>query len=247
MPNEIVIGLAIAAGFFGGSGIAPLIMTTYLGFKRESRDAIEAIWTSYREQIQSAEARGDAHEIERLRREYEQQQEAWRAEQSVLAKAPRKITQPDAIANLSEAEKNELRALLDSAKPLMALPRMAEDAFLLGNAKFEAGRFEDALADFDRALELRPDHPETLNNRGNALHDLGRKDEALAAYDLSLQLRPNQPVALSNRGATLTTLARRHSLPCCGSTRKFYRIKRGHLHKCAECTKQFSVRKGNHI
>lgn len=32
--------------------------------------------------------------------------------------------------------------------------------------------------------------------------------------------------------------------PRCGSTRKIYRLKRGHTYKCADCRKQFSVRKG---
>lgn len=32
--------------------------------------------------------------------------------------------------------------------------------------------------------------------------------------------------------------------PLCGSTRKIHRIERGHIFKCADCNKQFSVRKG---
>ena len=32
--------------------------------------------------------------------------------------------------------------------------------------------------------------------------------------------------------------------PNCGSTRKIHRIERGHVYKCADCSKQFSVRKG---
>lgn len=32
--------------------------------------------------------------------------------------------------------------------------------------------------------------------------------------------------------------------PCCSSSRKIYRIKRDHKYKCADCSKQFSVRKG---
>ncbi len=32
--------------------------------------------------------------------------------------------------------------------------------------------------------------------------------------------------------------------PCCGSTRKVYHLTRGHTYKCADCRKQFSVRKG---
>lgn len=31
---------------------------------------------------------------------------------------------------------------------------------------------------------------------------------------------------------------------CCGSTRKIYQVKRSHIYKCADCRKQFSVRKG---
>jgi transposase-like protein len=32
--------------------------------------------------------------------------------------------------------------------------------------------------------------------------------------------------------------------PHCGSTRKFHRIERRHIYKCADCNKEFSVRKG---
>lgn len=32
--------------------------------------------------------------------------------------------------------------------------------------------------------------------------------------------------------------------PCCGSTRKIYRVSRGNLYKCSECRNSFSVRKG---
>jgi len=31
--------------------------------------------------------------------------------------------------------------------------------------------------------------------------------------------------------------------PCCGSTRKIYHVARKHIYKCADCNKQFSVRK----
>lgn len=32
--------------------------------------------------------------------------------------------------------------------------------------------------------------------------------------------------------------------PCCGSSRKIYRVARAHIYKCADCAKIFSVRKG---
>ncbi len=47
-----------------------------------------------------------------------------------------------------------------------------------GVALFAIGRFEDALASFDRALSLKADDAETLYHRGHALANLGRYDEA---------------------------------------------------------------------
>ncbi|MFQ5880540.1 MAG: tetratricopeptide repeat protein, partial [Dehalococcoidia bacterium] len=43
---------------------------------------------------------------------------------------------------------------------------------------YRLGRYEEALASYDRSLELRPDAAATLNNRGIALDDLGRYEEA---------------------------------------------------------------------
>ena len=43
------------------------------------------------------------------------------------------------------------------------------------------GRAAEALADFDRALALRPDNAEDHCNRASALADLGRLDAALQA------------------------------------------------------------------
>jgi hypothetical protein len=70
------------------------------------------------------------------------------------------------------------------------------------------GRGEEALAAYDRALALRPDHPAALNGRGAVLLDANRYEEALAAYDAALQAQPDFAVALHNRGRTLQFLGR---------------------------------------
>ncbi|MCH7510921.1 MAG: tetratricopeptide repeat protein, partial [Chloroflexi bacterium] len=56
-----------------------------------------------------------------------------------------------------------------------------------------------ALAADDRALQLRPDDPESLMGRGVALGDMGRYQEALQTYERALQLRPDNPGTLYNR------------------------------------------------
>ena len=42
------------------------------------------------------------------------------------------------------------------------------------NALKDLGRFQDALADYDRVLARDPNHVDALYNRGNAMLDLRR-------------------------------------------------------------------------
>lgn len=66
----------------------------------------------------------------------------------------------------------------------------------------------EALADFDRAIALKPDYVEAYSNRGIVLYDLGRYDEALASYDQALELAPAHYQTYSNRGNVLKALTR---------------------------------------
>ncbi|HEX3502800.1 MAG TPA: tetratricopeptide repeat protein [Xanthobacteraceae bacterium] len=77
-----------------------------------------------------------------------------------------------------------------------------------GNALLALRRFDEALASYDRAIELRLDSSEIHTNRGNALHELKRHQEALASYDRALALRPDHIEALANRGVALLALER---------------------------------------
>ena len=75
-----------------------------------------------------------------------------------------------------------------------------------GIALASAGRFDEALKAFDRALELRPDYPQALINRGNALEDLRRPDAALASYDRALSIMPGNAGFHINRGNAISAL-----------------------------------------
>jgi len=83
-----------------------------------------------------------------------------------------------------------------------------EALHLLAIVQTKLGCSHDALASYDRALTIRPDHPPTLNNRGSTLGELKRFEEALASYDRALALHPDFPEALSNRGNILRELKR---------------------------------------
>jgi len=72
----------------------------------------------------------------------------------------------------------------------------------------EVGRFEDALADYDRAIALAPRIAPFHNNRGFALYRLKRFEDAVSSIDQALGLNPNYPLAHKNRGEVLSALKR---------------------------------------
>ncbi|MDQ3263325.1 MAG: tetratricopeptide repeat protein [Myxococcota bacterium] len=57
-----------------------------------------------------------------------------------------------------------------------------------GMDAYQDGRFEDALAAFERAQQELPDRPVVQLDRGNALFKLGRMDEAKQAYQKAVEL-----------------------------------------------------------
>jgi len=63
------------------------------------------------------------------------------------------------------------------------------------------GRIEEALRDYDRALDLNAGVPRIWYNKGLLLAQLDRSDSALVAFDHVLALDPKHVDALNNRGA----------------------------------------------
>jgi predicted O-linked N-acetylglucosamine transferase (SPINDLY family) len=66
----------------------------------------------------------------------------------------------------------------------------------------------EALADYDQAVALDPQHANAFCNRGTVLESLGRHREALASYDRALALNPKDAFAYYNRGNVLRVLRR---------------------------------------
>jgi protein O-mannosyl-transferase len=68
-------------------------------------------------------------------------------------------------------------------------------AILLGK-----GQVDDAIAHFQKALEILPDHANAHGNLGNAFLQKGRPDEALAHFQKAVELEPNSAKAHSDLG-----------------------------------------------
>ncbi len=91
-------------------------------------------------------------------------------------------------------------ALLMLLAALAAHGRETEDpraAVLRGEAAYAAGKYDEALAEFERAAAALPDPPpELLHNRAAALFKLGRLAEARALWD---QIRTRKDAAFEAR------------------------------------------------
>eukprot|EP00913_Durusdinium_trenchii_P022113 g20779.t1 len=77
-----------------------------------------------------------------------------------------------------------------------------------GNSLARQGKLQEALADYNRAIELVPNAPDPHLNRGAVYESLGRLEDALKDYDVVLQDDPGDPAAWNNRGNALLGLQR---------------------------------------
>ncbi len=84
----------------------------------------------------------------------------------------------------------------------------ADSACAKGVLLMRERRFEEAIAAFDEALEVKPVFVEAMSNRATALTGLKRFDDAIAAFEPVLTLDPAHAVSWNNRGNALVALKR---------------------------------------
>lgn len=70
-----------------------------------------------------------------------------------------------------------------------------------GNALIASGQFAAAVASYDAAVALQPEHARAFCNRGVALERLSRLDEACASYTRAINIDPADALAHFNRAA----------------------------------------------
>ncbi len=113
----------------------------------------------------------------------------------------------------SESQRVDWMRQAATQAELIVTPEDSEfssDLFLLGvgNRWYELERYEEALASYDKAIEIKPDYYDAWNRRGNALFNLGSFEEALACYDKAIEIKPDYHYAWDNRGLVLNNLGR---------------------------------------
>ncbi len=69
-----------------------------------------------------------------------------------------------------------------------------------GNIRISENKLDEAIADFNKAIELAPDAPDPYLNRGAALEGKGLYQDAIDDYNRVLAIDPQDPMAYNNRG-----------------------------------------------
>lgn len=98
-----------------------------------------------------------------------------------------------------------------AAEPLtarIAAGRQADADFATGVALHQAGRFAQAVEQYQTALTRRPDHADATSNLAIALHSLGRNAEAEATCRRAIAIKPEHVGAHLNLGNILLGLDR---------------------------------------
>lgn len=99
---------------------------------------------------------------------------------------------------------SDMMRRIEGCAELLKLPHLAPsvraDAYALRALALSlVGRYGEAIADYDQALTMRPNHAVALNNRAWALFKMGRVAEAMPDVEKSLAIDRSSPHAFDTR------------------------------------------------
>ena len=94
-----------------------------------------------------------------------------------------------------------------AATPMpVATPTPADFYVKRADASLAKGEVDSALADYNKALEIKADDPTLYVSRGKALFTKKSFDQSVKDYDKAIELAPKTAVAFLNRGASYEKL-----------------------------------------
>jgi tetratricopeptide (TPR) repeat protein len=116
----------------------------------------------------------------------------------------RLLAEASYIRSKAARRQNQAKDALDHLNKACEIdPSSVVYPFELGCLHHDMGRFDEALASYDRALELRQDLAPIHNNKGNILKLLGRFPEAVRCYEQAANLNSDSPEIHTNMGVAL--------------------------------------------
>ncbi len=75
-----------------------------------------------------------------------------------------------------------------------------------GNTYYVLGNYKQAIEDYDRAIEIKPDYTDAYNNRGIAYTYLSNYRQAIEDFNRAIEINPSYTKAYLNRGVAYARL-----------------------------------------
>jgi tetratricopeptide (TPR) repeat protein len=95
---------------------------------------------------------------------------------------------------------------LESLLPQFQLS--AEDNYKMGNALLSGNYYDQAILEYEKAIELSPKYAEAWHGKGISLKRLQQYELAIKAHEEAIRLKPDYAEAWNNKGLSLSKLNR---------------------------------------
>jgi tetratricopeptide (TPR) repeat protein len=116
---------------------------------------------------------------------------------------------PEALQRMLGELITQVGALAGTFTETPSIPSFSGPALVIrGETYRRMERYDEALADFDRAIELDPGNAEAFGDRAVIYLMMERYDEALADFDRAIELDPSDAEVIGNRGETYRRMER---------------------------------------
>jgi predicted negative regulator of RcsB-dependent stress response len=116
----------------------------------------------------------------------------------------------DARTDRPDEAIEHFRSVLEIHSALPVLDRFyrADAYYGLGVVLADRGRFDEAMAEYRKALEEEPNHADAHNSLGVILLGRGRLDEAIEQFQMGLRVKPQEAAAQADLGIALAKRGR---------------------------------------
>jgi len=109
---------------------------------------------------------------------------------------------------MTDSDRAEYQKRLEDQKKRQQFSKEVRAKFDQGITLFDAGQYNEALAEFNAALAIDPNQPGILARAGDCYLKLNRNEEALEAYDKALALDSGDASLYAQKGVVLSRLGK---------------------------------------
>ena len=134
----------------------------------------------------------------------------------------------------TEEELEQYRKEMEKAEQRKAVSAEVQAAFNAGLELANAGKYEEAIVEYQKALEKDPEQANILGNMADAYAKLEKNEEALAYYQKAIKASPDEAAFYTNIGVLLSRMGKNKEsqeafkkaaeLNPAGSAQNFYNI-----------------------